>query len=180
MAARRKLAFKTLEEKARWLDANASLDAAMVRVRELAGRFRAAHHDPEELARSIHRWVRDSIRYVSDTAKVAKWRPNPEGEEFADSETIIARDFDDCDGKSRLFVALCRAAGIEARIRPVFTRHPFDFVHVQAECRWPGSESLPEAEAGGWLLAELILRDCKLGQDPDTVPRGKDGKRLLA
>lgn len=181
MAGRRKIRFATLGEKARWLDANASLDAAMVMVRDVAQRFAAAHQgDAEALARGIHRWVRDHIRYVADTAKVARWRPAPDGEEFADSETILARGFDDCDGKSRLFVALCRAAGIECRIRPVFRRHPLDFVHVQAECRWPGSASLTEAEPGGWLLAELILKDCALGQDPDAMPRGPDGKRVLA
>ncbi len=74
---------------------------------------------------------------------------------------MLERGADDCDGKSRLFVALVRAApigGVEARILPVFRHHkgiftPDDFVHVQAQVRWPGSEKKIHAGAGGWLRA---------------------------
>lgn len=167
----RKIQFATLEEKARWLDANASLDADLSYVRQVAGRFARAFNpnDHEALARSLHRFVRDGIRYV----------PDPGEEEFADSETILKRGYDDCDGKSRLFVALCRAVGLEARIVPVFKPHPDRFVHVQAEVRWKGSQAVRGAEPGGWLLAELILKNCALGQAPDSLPRAADGTRVL-
>lgn len=60
----------------------------------------------------------------------------------------------------------------------LFDRHG-NFVHVQAEVRYPGSEHEPNAQPGGWLLAELILRGCALGQDPDTCPTFADGRRVL-
>jgi len=167
----RKIQFRSLAEKAAWLDANASLDADLTYVRGVATRFARAFdpNDHEGLARSLHRFVRDGIRYV----------PDPGEEEFADSETILKRGFDDCDGKSRLFVALCRAVGLEARIVPVFKKHPYSFVHVQTEVRWPGSQNVKGAEPGGWLLGELILKNCALGESPDAVPRAPDGSRVL-
>jgi transglutaminase-like putative cysteine protease len=172
MALRRRVAFSTLEEKAQWLDSAASLDANLTAVRHLAGRFARAAGANQwgQLARDLHRFVRDSIRYVHD----------PGSEEFADSAVILARGYEDCDGKARLFVALCRSCGIDARIRPVFKKHPIDFVHVQCEVRWPGSALESSSTADGWMLAEIILHGCEIGQDPDTCPRGPGGKRLLA
>jgi hypothetical protein len=185
------MAFETLDEKAAWIDAAASLDAHQRPVQDLARRMRLSWGpSAEQIARGAHRWVRDNVRYVRDTAKVPFWRPDPAGEEFADSTTILRRGFDDCDGKARLFVALVRAVGIvgaagdqpiEARIRPVFTPAPRrDFVHVQADARWPGSEKIDTSQPGGWLLAELILKDCPLGGDPDKMPRDASGRRVLA
>jgi len=175
------LQFKSHEEKARWLDANAGLDSLRRGVMQVARRF-LNYRDPEARTRAIHRWVRDSIHYEHDY-RVSEGRP---GEEFADTETIIQRGYDDCDGKSRVMVALVRAAemlaplGVEARIRDVFTSHPFAFVHVQVEVRWGGSELLDASDDEGWILAEMILKGCELGQDPDTCKRGPHGERLLA
>ncbi len=168
----RTISFSSLEEKARWLDAAASLDANLKIVRDLAQRYAGAvnPNEHERLARGLHQFVRDGVRYVHD----------PGHEEFADSGVILRRGFDDCDGKARLFVALCRVVGLEARIRPVFRAHPNRFVHVQAEVRWPGSQSVKGAAADGWILAELILKGCELGQDPDTVALGPDGRRVLS
>ncbi len=173
--------FASLEQKARWLDAAASLDSLRRGVQDVAGRF-IGIEDPEARTRAIHRWVRDNIHYEQDY-RVSQGLP---GEEFADSETILRRGYDDCDGKSRLFVALLRAAEmlrplhVEARIRDVFTRHPLAFVHVQVEVRWPRSELSERAENGGWLLAEMILKGAEIGDDPDDVPRGPRGERVLA
>jgi len=129
----------------------------------------------------LHRFCRDAIHYRTD--KTHTWRNGGQTkEEFADPDVILARGYDDCDGKSRTFVAIGRAMGLECRIVPVFRHLGQDraFVHVQAECRWPGSEEFPLAEPDGWVLAELILRDCQLGQDPDSVPRDIHGKRILS
>lgn len=179
----RLLDFATLDEKARWLDAQASLDSLRAGLRKTVSRFLAIP-SAEERTREIQRFVRDRIHYVTD------WRlsTKQEGEELADSESILKRGYDDCDGKSRLFVALVRAAemakplGVQARIRPVFKKHPLEFVHVQAEARWPRSQLLPYAESydgGGWILTELILRGCEMGQNPDDCPRGPKGERLI-
>lgn len=164
-----RLHFKTAQEKADYLDAQASLDARLPAVRAFAGRI-ARTHDPNRqdlIARDLHTWVRDNVRYV----------PDPGDEEFADTETILSRAFDDCDGKARAFVALCRAVGVDARIRPVF--HDTDFTHVQAECRWPGCENDPLCQKNGWMYAELIVKDLPLGADVNSVPRLPDGRRQL-
>ena len=177
----RVLEFKSLEQKARWLDAAASLDSLRRGVQDVARRFLEIP-DAEARTRAIHRWVRDHIHYEQDY-RVSQGMA---GEEFADTETVLERGYDDCDGKSRAFVALVRAAemlrplGVQARIRDVFMRHPFSFVHVQVEVKWPRSELAERAGPGGWLLAEMILKNAEIGDDPDQVPRGPHGERLLA
>jgi len=180
-AGDRVIQFATLEEKARWLDAASSLDSLRQGVQNVARRFLLID-GAEARTRAIHRWVRDHIHYEQDY-RVSQGLP---GEEFADTETILARGYDDCDGKSRAFVAIVRAAemlkplGVEVRIRDVFMKHPLSFVHVQVEVRWPRSELSERAEAGGWLLAEMILKGAEIGDDPDNVPRGSRGERVLA
>lgn len=162
--------FGTPEEKAAWLDVMASLDARIPIVRQMAGRV-ARGRDPNRLdlvAADLQRLVRDGIRYVRD----------PGAEEFADSGVILRRGFGDCDDKARLFVALCRACGVTARTRPVFFGPAF--VHVQAETQYPGSERHPEAQPGGWLVVELILRDVGVGDDPNAARRLPDGRRILS
>ena len=161
--AHRVIRWSSSEEKARWLDGAARLDSLTVPVRRFAARFVAAYKHAADRARAIQRWVRDHVRYTKDAPRMA----GAMGEEFASSEDILRRLTDDCDGKSRLFVALCLAAGLEARIRPVF-KGPH-FVHVQGEVRWPGSSAEPQAMPGGWMLAELIVRGVNLGDDPTKV-----------
>lgn len=136
--------------KARWLDAMCTLDARLPVTRRIARSF-AAHIDPndrEALARDLHAFVRDSIRYVRD----------PAGEEFSDSDVILDAGFGDCDDKARLFVALCRSVGLLARILPCFIGGAF--VHVQAQVDF----------GEGWTVAELIVRDIPLG---DLPPNGQ-------
>ena len=166
--ARRHVIFKGPVEKAKWLDAGASEDATEPELRRWAAhRFlydaRSQLFGLDRIAHAVHRFVRDRIAYVHD------WGGK---EEFADSRTILARAYDDCDGKARLFVAIIRALGIpelQARIRPVFKGR--DFVHVQAEVKFPGSEHDPRSFDGGWLLAELIVEGVELGDDPK---KGRD------
>jgi hypothetical protein len=177
----RVLSFDSLESKAKWLDAAAGLDALRAEVQTQAKRF-LAYGDAEARTRAIQRWVRDIVKYQYDF-RVSQSLP---GEEFADTASAIERGFGDCDDKARVFVALVRAAemlkplGVKVRIRPVFAKMPTpQFVHVQAEVTWPRSELHENAMAGGWLLAELIVKGCEIGQDPDTVPRLPDGQRAI-
>jgi hypothetical protein len=177
----RVLTFKTLDAKAHWLDAASSLDALRGEVQRQAKRFLLVEN-AEARTRAIQRFVRDNVKYQYD------WRTSQAlpGEEFADTSTTLERGFGDCDDKARAFVALMRAAemlkplGTRARIRPVFAKMPDDrFTHVQAEVIWPGSARHENAMGPeGWLLAELIVRGCEIGQDPDTVPK-KNGQRQI-
>lgn len=162
--------FSSPEEKAAWLDAMASLDARLPLTRRIAGATARAR-DANRLdlvAADLQRLVRDGIRYVRD----------PGSEEFADADSILKRGYGDCDDKSRLFTALCRACGVTARTRPMFLGPAF--VHVQAEVKYPGSERHPQAQAGGWLVVELILRGVGVGDDPNAAPRFPDGSRILS
>jgi hypothetical protein len=177
----RVLVFPSLEEKAAWLDGAASVDALRGFVQNHAKRFLGLP-DAESRTRAMQRWVRDHIAYQYDF-RTSQGFP---GEEFADTTTTIERGFGDCDDKARAFVALVRAAemqkplDVRARIRPVFAKVPDDrFVHVQAEVRWPRSTLHENALPDGWLLAELIVKGCEIGQDPDTVPRQADGERAI-
>jgi hypothetical protein len=180
-AAVRVVGWRTLAEKANWLDGAASLDALRKGTQAIAQRFLNLP-TAETRTRAIQRFVRDGVRYTQDFRVTQGHR----GEEFADTVSALVRGYGDCDDKARAFVALVRAAerqvplGAQARIRPVFTRHPLEFVHVQAEARWWGSDAHPAAMPGGWLLCELILARCEIGQNPDELPRGPDGQRLIA
>src|SRR5579864_5554357 len=120
-SVRRPMNFENLREKAAWLDAAASLDARQPGIRELAIRFQksAGANNSELLATNIHRFCRDSISYCF----------GPSHQEFADSWTILNRPggaCDNCAGKSRVFVAMCRAVELDARIVPNF-RNPDEF-----------------------------------------------------
>jgi transglutaminase-like putative cysteine protease len=162
---RRPMTFPNLQQKAQWLDAAASLDARHPGIRELAIRFMKARgaNNQEGIARDLHAFARDSIAYCY----------GPSHQEFADSWTILNRPggaCDNCAGKARVFVALCRAVEIQARIVPNF-RNPNEFNHVQAQVRWPGSENQPLAEQGGWMRAELIIQGVPLGAGPESGTR---------
>jgi transglutaminase-like putative cysteine protease len=168
---RRQLTFANLVDKANYIDAAASLDARHPVVRELAGRFAKARgpNDQAGIARDLHDFVRDSVTYVY----------GPSHQEFADSAAILNRGWDNCAGKSRLFVALCRAVELDARIVPNF-KNPDEFNHVQAQVRYPGSAKDPRAEPGGWLRAELIAKGVPLGSGPEVAPLDANGNVVLS
>lgn len=166
---KRQIQFADPVAKSRWLDAQATIDAQTPFVRSLGIRLAKSVdvNDARALAVAIHRFVRNAITYVHD----------PSIEEFADTETILRRGADDCDGKARAFVALCRAVKLDARIRPVF--RDGKFVHVQGEVRFPGSSADPLAEPGGWLVSDPIVKGSELGQAPPDIAK-VGGKWLLA
>ena len=156
------VSWRTPQEKARWLEEAAQDDARLPLTRAVAVRFARAV-DPNRqdlLAEDLFRFVRDSIRYVHD----------PSFEEFASSDVTLTRGIGDCDDKARCFVALCRSVGLDAHIRPVYDREG-NFVHVQAVLRWQGSTRYPK-NRNGWVVADLIVKDARLGEDiPDFRAR---------
>jgi transglutaminase-like putative cysteine protease len=166
------------KEKARYLDAAATLDSFAPEIQRDAARIVAGFSTPLDALDRIHRWVRDRIKYVNDVG----------GEDFADSLAILRKRHDDCDGKSRLFCALVRAAALavpglrslECRILPVLRKTPIGpaFVHVQGLARADGSSRHPLAEPGGWLLAELTLRGVPLGAGSEAGTKNEMTGRL--
>jgi transglutaminase-like putative cysteine protease len=153
-------------EKARWLDAAANYDAAAPLTRETARNLarRFDPNDQEAIARTIHAFVRDGIKYIRD----------PGVEEFSDSDAVLSRGYGDCDDKERVFVALCRSVGIDARIRPIHDDR--GFVHVQAVVTFPGAGRCKEAiaiDGKPWLIAETIVPGVPLGSGPNAGPYGR-------
>jgi transglutaminase-like putative cysteine protease len=166
MQRTRPVTFDGWEAKAAYLDGVAWDDARTPVVRDVARRI-AARIDPNRLdllAEAVFDYCKRAIRYVKD----------PASEEFSDGEQILRDGFGDCDDKVRLFVAMARSLGLDARVRPILQaagagERP-DFTHVQAEVRYPGSYRHPRARLGGWLTCELILSAAKLGDEPQHVP----------
>lgn len=112
-------------------------------------------------AHLAHALARDCVRYETDTKRTG-------GEDIAgftrrQGHTLEAleRGKDDCDAKARLFVALCLAAGLRARMVP----------------RWEG-ETLRHVSAavtigGRELAVETILARARLGEVAEQVPYEK-------
>lgn len=145
MTAPRETVFASSEDKARWLDAQATIDASSARLGAFARELARRSPNP---AATFFSLARDGIRYVPDL--------DPHGrraEVLADSLTILRRGSDDCDGKVRLFVALCRAVGLHARVVPVYAGDRF--VHVQAEVH--GVPGWAPTEDDGWTRVELTV-----------------------
>lgn len=163
-AVREQLEFPTAYAKAAWLEAHAHADAADPDVQKAALAICGDDYQrsPFRCAEKIFRFVRDHIR----------WAQDPGGNETFDaSALILERGYDDCDGKARLFVALCDCAGVEAQTRPIFDQEQ-GFYHVQAQCRLPGSDELPFSDHG-WLVVELTSFDLPLGAGAES--RSKAG-----
>ncbi len=165
MFTRRLHLFTNAHDKAMWLADAARKDAESPTVEQAALSIcRDVPGQPLACIERLFRFVRDSIHYADD----------PDGlEQFASADVILDRQWDDCDGKARTFVALCTALGIEARIRAVETPDAMpdgdaDFFHVQAEVRAPGTEKRPDAMRGGWLLAEFTLGGVRLGEGSEA------------
>lgn len=170
MNAPRPLEFKSSDDKARWLDAEATLDASSPRLQRFATLIAARSVNAPVTFFSL---ARDGIRYLPDR--------DPQGqraEELRDSLSILRRGYDDCDGKVRLFVALCRAIGVRARVVPVYNGDRF--VHVQAEVA--GVPGWQPTEDDGWTRVELTVAGWAPGMElagfrrPDgTYPRSGFG-----
>lgn len=165
----REVVFRGWRAKADYLDGAAWDDARRPAVRDMARRL-VSSIDPNA-------WDARIDRLYEFVRRVVRYMPDPSSEEFSDAEEILRQGYGDCDDKVRLFVALVRSVssrgGAEAVVRPVLVEtadgEP-DFAHVQALVRWPGSYRHPKAGRGGWLVAELILRDARLGDDASDVP----------
>lgn len=114
--------------------------------------------------------ARDGIEYESDVKQfghedIAGVTRAPEPNDAIDA---YQRGYDDCDAKARLFVALCLAAGFQARLWPLW-KHGL-LQHVAAEVEFHGK----------WIHAETILSRARLGEMHTQVPKELDGKWKLS
>ncbi|OFW65967.1 MAG: hypothetical protein A2Y74_05390 [Actinobacteria bacterium RBG_13_63_9] len=155
----------------RFLAAAPYLDVQDVRLRRLAASlWEVAQRDPERFANLAQCVARDNVRFVRDTARVGE-------EDIAgytrtpgrlDAVEALVRGWDDCDAKARLFVALCLAQRVPAKMMPLENGAGM-LQHVYAAVRFGG---------GNWLPVELTLRRARVGDDPYAVPKEADGQWL--
>ena len=111
--------------------------------------------------RLAHALVRDCISYVRDTQRtgaedIAGYTREP-GED--DAIEALERGRDDCDAKARLFVALCLAEDVPARVRPRWRDGTLQ--HVSAEAFVDNR----------WLPVETTLARARVGEVPEDVPK---------
>jgi len=110
--------------------------------------------------------ARDGIEYETDIKQfghedIASVTRFPKS---GDAIEAYERGHDDCDAKARLFVAVCLAAGFNARLWPLWKHGQLK--HVAAEVEFPD---------GKWIHAETILSRARLGEMHTSVPKESNG-----
>lgn len=138
------------------------------------------HSWQRRFAMLAHTVARDWIHQVSDTVRTG-------GEDIAgltrepsenDATDALSRGTDDCDAKARLFVALCLAAGLRARVVPYWktpdgkTTHERDAFGLSGPAQ--GSKLFHVAAEvwldNTWQPVELTLSRARLGERGELVP----------
>lgn len=157
-----------MSDRDKWafLERAPSIDAQDPGLQDVArSLWRASLCRPLVFAHLAHALARDGIRYVTDTKRTG-------GEDIAGftrrqayALEPLERGTDDCDAKARLFVALCRAAGLRARMVPRWEGQTLR--HVSAAVTIDGRE----------LAVETILARARLGDTAETIPQEKETKR---
>lgn len=113
-------------------------------IREIAAKLKGQNRPAAHLAHDIYEWVLDRTTYQNIGWKGARWcRENRTGA---------------CGDYSALFVALCRAAGIPARINAGYWASEKNGMHVWAEFLLPTGEWIP-------LMPPRETKDRKLGSE---------------
>lgn len=170
------------EQKWEYLRNIPQADSEHPEIRALANHLRAAsNYQPKRLAQLIMTVARDWIRQTNDVAlrggeDIAGLTRNPTGDDAIDA---LRRGDDDCDAKARLFVALCQASGLLARMVGRWKQYPVTE-------RTPSGRTLTHVSAevfldGKWEPVELTLSRARLGEIGEDVPKEtKDNKWKLS
>jgi transglutaminase-like putative cysteine protease len=108
--------------------------------------------------------AKDCITYVLDTDRVGREQIDGFTDPQGPADMSYLRGSEDCDGKARLFVALCLAARIKARM--VGRWQHGRLAHVYAEVYSNGPTELRQR----WWTVETILRRARLGDIAEQVP----------
>jgi transglutaminase-like putative cysteine protease len=158
-------------QKWRFLVASPVLDSRHPRIRSIAWMlWECSGGRPRAFAELAHCVARDCVTYQRDTARVgeediAGYTRTPTRNDAVDA---LQRGADDCDAKARLFVALCLARGLRARMMPMGNRAGM-LQHVYAAVEVDGK----------WLPVETTLRRARIGDEPRSVPFEKGKKEWL-
>lgn len=169
------------EQKWEYLRGIPGSDAEHPQIRALATHLRAASgYSPTRLAQLCMTVARDWIKQTSDVnirggEDIAGLTRPPSADDAIDA---LRRGDDDCDAKARLFVSLCLASGLLARMVGRWRNCPVSemtpngrtLIHVSAEVHLDGK----------WQPVELTLSRARLGEMGETVPKELDGKWRLS
>ncbi len=117
--------------------------------------------------------ARDCVLYQLDTDRIGREQIDGYTDQQGPADIDLTRGVDDCDGKARLFVAVCLAGGVPAEMVPRWTGPVLS--HVYAACTVQG----PKDRAPRRWYAETILRRAILGEKSDQVPREPDTGKWL-
>ncbi len=96
---------KTPAEVRRYLSPSPNIESTSREVRDLAVRIDPSDAPAWKRVEAIYDWVRTNIEFVDN-----------QGQEPVGTQTTLERKHGDCDEMSCLFIALCRASGIPARL----------------------------------------------------------------
>jgi len=142
----------------KWLEAAPWQDSRSPILARIATALRtAALGDIERYCHLALALARDGIRFQIDSERVGR-------EDLGHPLEALFRGVDDCDAKSRLFVALCLLGGVPARMVPLWENG--NLKHVYAAVLLNGK----------WYPAETTLSRARLGDSPRSVPKERDGK----
>lgn len=108
--------------------------------------------------------ARDLVRQLPDVERVGHEDVAGYTRKLGDPLEALRRGVDDCDAKARLFVAICLAAGMAARMRGLW--RDGKLAHVYGEVN----------VGGQWLPAETTLARARIGDPPQAVPREATGE----
>jgi transglutaminase-like putative cysteine protease len=118
-------------------------------IRTLAGDLTqpCAPKDRRAELKALHRFVRDSIRYVNDVDGV---------ETLQTPVQTLRTQRGDCDDKATLLCSLAASVGYATRFCAIEVRDQGYFSHVMAQLKL----------GQGWINAETILPDVEIGWWP--------------
>lgn len=141
-----------------------SKDPRLVKMAEMI--WGLAMSEPIRYFTIAHAVARDGVKFESDIKQfghediASVTRPPTPG----DALEAYRRGHDDCDAKARLFVALCLAAGFNARLWPLWQHGVLQ--HVAGEVEFNGQ----------WHHAETILSRARFGEMHTDVVREANGR----
>lgn len=116
--------------------------------------------------------VRDCIVYRLDSDRVGREQIDGYTDPEGNADASFTRGYDDCDGKARLFVAICLSGGLRAEMVPRWKGEKLAHVYARVWCAGPN-------ETARWWWAETILRRARLGEDSESVPKEPDTGKWL-
>ena len=150
----------------KWAFLNDSLDADAndETIRRIARALvELAGGRPLWIAKLAMAVARDGVEYLTDHDRAG-------GQAFDPAADTWSRGIDACHGKARLFVALCRAAGLPARLEPVWAKS--DDPAAPALVHVFGAVNL----SGAWIPAEVTASRARLGEKLANIPKEANGK----